>query len=50
MYHPSRGGTRGGRDLFQWDDVKADKDRENYLGHSVMVRTGHLESGAEDEI
>lgn len=27
-----RGGTRGGQDQFSWDDVKVDKDRENYLG------------------
>jgi len=27
-----RGGTRGGKDQFDWDDVKVDKDRENYLG------------------
>ena len=27
-----RGGVRGGKDQFEWDDVKVDKDRENYLG------------------
>jgi hypothetical protein len=27
-----RGGTRGGQDQFDWEDVKADKHRENYLG------------------
>ena len=32
IYHPSRGGVRGGKDQFNWDDVKEDKDRENYLG------------------
>lgn len=26
------GGTRGGQDKFNWEDVKSDKDRENYLG------------------
>ena len=31
-YMPVRGGTRGGKDQFQWDDVKVDKHRENYLG------------------
>lgn len=31
-YEPSRGGVRGGRDQFDWEDVKVDKDRENYLG------------------
>ena len=33
IYHPSRGGVRGGRDQFNWEDVKEDKDRENYLGN-----------------
>ncbi|CAK7325213.1 unnamed protein product [Dovyalis caffra] len=40
MYHPSRGGVRGGRDQFSWDDVKADKHRENYLGHSIKAPVG----------
>ena len=31
-YNPIRGGTRGGKDQFQWDEVKEDKHRENYLG------------------
>jgi hypothetical protein len=31
-----RSGTRGGRDQFSWEDVKADKKtRENYIGHSL---------------
>ena len=34
---PIRGGTRGGKDQFKWDDVKLDKHRENYLGHSLQV-------------
>ncbi|XP_073118703.1 uncharacterized protein [Henckelia pumila] len=37
MYHPSRGGVRGGRDQFSWDDVKVDKHRENYLGHNLKA-------------
>lgn len=36
MYHPSRGGVRGGQDQFDWEDVKADKYRENYLGESQV--------------
>ena len=32
IHHPTRGGTRGGGDQFDWDDVKVDKHRENYLG------------------
>jgi hypothetical protein len=31
--------SRGGRAEFKWSDVKDDKDRENYLGHSLMART-----------
>jgi len=38
MFHPSRGGVRGGRDQFNWDDVKNDKDRYNYLGNSLKAR------------
>jgi len=31
-----RSGTRGGRDQFSWENVKADKKtRENYIGHSL---------------
>ena len=37
MFHPSRGGARGGRDQFNWDDVKNDKDRFNYLGNSLKA-------------
>lgn len=28
----------GGRDQFNWENVRADKEREYYLGHSVKVR------------
>ena len=34
------GGTRGGQDQFKWEDVKNDKYRENYLGHSVNAPVG----------
>lgn len=34
-YEPTRGGVRGGKDQFDWDDVKVDKYRENYLGEGV---------------
>jgi hypothetical protein len=37
---PPRAGSRGGRDQFNWEDVKADKDREYYLGHSVKALAG----------
>ena len=39
---PSRGGVRGGKDQFDWEDVKADKYRENYLGHSLRAPIGHV--------
>jgi hypothetical protein len=32
MHHPSRAGVRGGKDQFEWESVKTDKHRENYLG------------------
>ena len=41
MFMPSRGGSRGGKDQFDWDDVKADKYRENYLG-TVNTTTVHV--------
>ena len=39
------GGTRGGADQFKWDDVKDDKDIQNYLGHSVMAPIGRWQRG-----
>ncbi|CAH2064326.1 unnamed protein product [Thlaspi arvense] len=47
MYHPTRGGVRGGRDQFSWDEVKADKYRENYLGHSVKAPVGRWQKGKD---
>eukprot|EP00304_Pavlova_gyrans_P005772 CAMPEP_0206042486 /NCGR_PEP_ID=MMETSP1466-20131121/6586_1 /ASSEMBLY_ACC=CAM_ASM_001126 /TAXON_ID=44452 /ORGANISM="Pavlova gyrans, Strain CCMP608" /LENGTH=85 /DNA_ID=CAMNT_0053417195 /DNA_START=46 /DNA_END=299 /DNA_ORIENTATION=- len=44
---PARGGTRGGRDQFNWNDVKNDKYRENYLGHSVKAATGRWQQGRD---
>lgn len=32
-----REGNRGGRDQFEWDDVKVDKHRENYLGKLTVT-------------
>ncbi|KAJ3341773.1 hypothetical protein HDU93_004157 [Gonapodya sp. JEL0774] len=40
IFHPTRGGTRGGQDQFKWEDVKDDKHRENYLGHSLLAPVG----------
>ena len=42
---PARGGNRGGKDQFNWDSVKNDKDREFYLGHSVKASTGRWQKG-----
>ncbi|KAG8461518.1 hypothetical protein KFE25_001122 [Diacronema lutheri] len=42
---PPRGGTRGGADQFKWEDVKNDKYRECYLGHSVKAPTGRWQQG-----
>jgi len=47
IYHPSRGGVRGGKDQFNWEDVKEDKDRENYLGHSVKAPVGRWQKGKD---
>ena len=42
-----RGGTRGGKDQFNWEDVKGDKDREYYLGHSVKASVGRWQRGKD---
>lgn len=47
MFNASRGGTRGGQDQFSWDNVKTDKDRENYLGHSLMAPVGRWQTGKD---
>eukprot|EP00731_Ephydatia_muelleri_P030788 Em0022g302a len=44
---PTRGGTRGGQDQFEWEDVKVDKDRENYLGHSLKAPVGRWQKGKD---
>ena len=41
------GGTRGGQDKFNWEDVKSDKDRENYLGHSLQAPVGRWQKGKD---
>jgi hypothetical protein len=41
------GGTRGGQDKFNWEDVKSDKDRENYLGHSLHASVGRWQKGKD---
>lgn len=42
-----KGGTRGGRDQFSWEDVKVDKHRENYLGHSIRASVGRWQQGRD---
>lgn len=44
MFGSSRsGGVRGGQDQFNWDEVKVDKHRENYLGKQITrTRTEYL--------
>jgi len=44
---PPRGGTRGGRDQFDWEAVKTDKDREFYLGASVKASVGRWQKGKD---
>ena len=41
------GGTRGGAAEFKWDDVKSDKYRECYLGHSVKANTGRWQKNKD---
>ncbi|KAF2710988.1 hypothetical protein K504DRAFT_361490, partial [Pleomassaria siparia CBS 279.74] len=40
-------GSRGGRADFKWEDVKADSQRENYLGHSLMAPVGRWQQGRD---
>ncbi|KAJ7454850.1 kinase phosphorylation protein-domain-containing protein [Mycena latifolia] len=47
MFEPIRGGTRGGQAEFKWADVSADKDRENYLGHSINAPTGRWQKNKD---
>lgn len=41
------GGARGGQDQFKWEDVKTDKYRENYLGHSAMAPMGRWQKNRD---
>lgn len=46
MFGSSRGGVRGGQDQFSWEDVKTDKQRENYLGERGVGGAGSKGVGA----
>jgi hypothetical protein len=37
----------GGRADFKWEDVKADSQRENYLGHSLMAPVGRWQQNKD---
>lgn len=37
MTQEIRGGARGGRDHFSWDNIRSDKYRQNYLGNSIKA-------------
>ncbi|KAJ7052436.1 kinase phosphorylation protein-domain-containing protein, partial [Mycena amicta] len=42
-----RPGNRGGQGDFKWSDVSGDKDRENYLGHSINAPTGRWQKNKD---
>ncbi|KAJ3113225.1 hypothetical protein HK100_002056 [Physocladia obscura] len=44
---PIRAGNRGGNGLFRWDNIKDDKHRENYLGHSINAPVGRWQKGKD---
>jgi Multiple myeloma tumor-associated len=47
MFHPTRPGVRGGRGQFDWEQVKQDEHRENYLGHSLCAPVGRWQMGKD---
>ncbi|KAI8459058.1 kinase phosphorylation domain-containing protein, partial [Phakopsora pachyrhizi] len=38
---------RGGQGDFKWSDVADDKDRENYLGHSILAPVGRWQKNRD---
>ncbi|KAI9298195.1 hypothetical protein K502DRAFT_362627 [Neoconidiobolus thromboides FSU 785] len=47
IYQETRGGVRGGRGQFKWENVKEDKYRENYLGNSLMAPVGRWQKNRD---
>jgi hypothetical protein len=47
MFNPVRGGNRGGRDQFKWEDIRTlpYKERECYLGSTATI--GYLDKGGK---
>uniref|UniRef100_A0A7R9U9X6 Multiple myeloma tumor-associated protein 2-like N-terminal domain-containing protein n=1 Tax=Pinguiococcus pyrenoidosus TaxID=172671 RepID=A0A7R9U9X6_9STRA len=43
----NRGGVRGGAGHFKWEDVKADEERQNYIGHSLHAPIGRWQKGRD---
>lgn len=43
----SREGARGGRDQFSWDNVKNDRNRQHYVGHSVHANVGRWQKNRD---
>eukprot|EP01035_Chromulina_nebulosa_P020619 gene20619-26736_t len=41
------GGSRGGRGQFNWEDIKSDQHRQNYLGHSLLAPVGRWQKGKD---
>jgi len=48
--HYRTGGTRGGADRFDWNDVKSDTYRENYIGHSLKAPIGRWYANGKDHL
>jgi Multiple myeloma tumor-associated len=44
---PPRAGSRGGRDQFNWEDVRGDKDASYYIGHSVKALSGRWQKNKD---
>ncbi|RKP21013.1 hypothetical protein ROZALSC1DRAFT_302, partial [Rozella allomycis CSF55] len=42
-----RSGCRGGRDQFNWDKVKEDGHRTNYIGNSIKATVGRWQNNKD---